>query len=84
MRIMKNDGDDGDDGCDGGAAEALVAYSVGTGKTHTPYPRSLHVLVCSASNLAADDILERLLALLVPKSESRLKVTWVGHPVALC
>jgi DNA polymerase alpha-associated DNA helicase A len=40
----------------------------------------LRVLVCSASNLAVDNILERLLALPVAKSESRLKVTRVGHP----
>lgn len=43
-------------------------------------PEQLRVLVCGASNLAVDNILERLLALPVTKSESRLKVTRVGHP----
>ena len=65
----------------------------GTGKTHTlieiirqltsvssTNPKPLRVLVCGASNLAVDNILERLLALPVAKSESRLKVTRVGHP----
>ena len=66
---------------------------VGTGKTHTlievirqftsvspANPKPLRVLVCGASNLAVDNILERLLALPVTKSEGRLKVTRVGHP----
>ena len=65
----------------------------GTGKTHTlievirqmasessANPRPLRVLVCGASNLAVDNILERLLALPTTKSESRLKITRVGHP----
>lgn len=43
-------------------------------------PKPLRVLVCGASNLAVDNILERLLAIPVTKSESRLKVTRVGHP----
>jgi len=67
--------------------------TAGTGKTHTlievirqltsvssANPKSLRVLVCGASNLAVDNILERLLALPVAKSENRLKVTRVGHP----
>ena len=67
--------------------------TAGTGKTHTlievirqltsvssANPEPLRVLVCGASNLAVDNILERLLALPVGKSESRLKVTRVGHP----
>jgi len=67
--------------------------AAGTGKTHTlievirqltsvgpANPKPLRVLVCSASNLAVDNILERLLALPVAKSEGRLKVTRVGHP----
>ena len=67
--------------------------SAGTGKTHTlieivrqltsassANPKPLRVLVCGASNLAVDNILERLLALPVTKSESRINVTRVGHP----
>lgn len=66
---------------------------VGTGKTHTLIeiirqltsvssvnPKPLRVLVCGASNLAVDNILERLLALPVAKSENRISVTRVGHP----
>ena len=65
----------------------------GTGKTHTlieiirqltsvssANPKPLRILVCGASNLAVDNVLERLLALPVTKSENRLKVTRVGHP----
>lgn len=65
----------------------------GTGKTHTlieiirqltstssTNPKPLRVLVCGASNLAVDNVLERLLALPVTKSENRLKVTRIGHP----
>ena len=65
----------------------------GTGKTHTLIeiirqltsvssvnPRPLRILVCGASNLAVDNVLERLLALPVTKSGSKLKVTRVGHP----
>lgn len=43
-------------------------------------PKPLRVLVCGASNLAVDNILERLLTLPATKSESRLKITRVGHP----
>ena len=42
--------------------------------------KPLRILVCGASNLAVDNVLERLLALPVTKSENRLKVTRVGHP----
>jgi len=65
----------------------------GTGKTHTlieiirqltsvssANPKPLRILVCGASNLAVDNVLERLLSLPVTKSENRLKVTRVGHP----
>lgn len=43
-------------------------------------PQTLRVLVCGASNLAVDNILERLLALPVTKSGDRINVTRVGHP----
>jgi len=67
--------------------------AAGTGKTHTLIEvirqltsvssvnlKPLRILVCGASNLAVDNILERLLALPVAKSENRPKVTRVGHP----
>ncbi|KAJ7720843.1 AAA domain-containing protein [Mycena metata] len=44
-------------------------------------PKPLRLLVCGASNLSVDNILERLLAL--PASEKatgKLKVTRIGHP----
>ncbi|KAF9648266.1 P-loop containing nucleoside triphosphate hydrolase protein [Thelephora ganbajun] len=72
---------------------ACIHGPPGTGKTHTlievirqltsvssTNPKPLRVLVCGASNLAVDNILERLLAFPVTKSGSRLKVTRVGHP----
>ena len=43
-------------------------------------PKPLRVLVCGASNLAVDNILERLLALPVTKSGDRINATRVGHP----
>jgi DNA polymerase alpha-associated DNA helicase A len=65
----------------------------GTGKTHTLIeiirqltvitpvnPRPLRLLVCGASNLSVDNILERLLALPVPPQGERLTVTRIGHP----
>jgi hypothetical protein len=65
----------------------------GTGKTHalieiirqltsnTPVnPRPLRLLVCGASNLSVDNILERLLALPAPSQGTRLVVTRIGHP----
>ena len=67
--------------------------SIGTGKTHTlieiirqltsvsPYnPKPKRLLVCGASNLSVDNILERLLALPAPDKGEKLKVTRVGHP----
>jgi len=75
----------------GGVESKLGAE--GTGKTHTlieiirqltsassANPRPLRILVCGASNLAVDNILERLLAVPTTKLENRLKVTRVGHP----
>lgn len=67
----------------------------GTGKTHTlveiirqltsvtPWnPRPQRLLVCGASNLSVDNILERLLALPLPinPKQGKIKVTRVGHP----
>ncbi|KAK0469147.1 P-loop containing nucleoside triphosphate hydrolase protein, partial [Desarmillaria tabescens] len=72
---------------------ACIHGPPGTGKTHTlieiirqlvsvpstsEKPRRL--LVCGASNLSVDNILERLLALPVETKAQRLKVTRIGHP----
>lgn len=38
------------------------------------------MLVCGASNLSVDNILERLLALPSSDKETKLKVTRIGHP----
>ena len=43
-------------------------------------PKPLRLLVCGASNLSVDNILERLLALPAPENGAKLKVTRVGHP----
>ncbi|TBU35975.1 P-loop containing nucleoside triphosphate hydrolase protein [Dichomitus squalens] len=72
---------------------ACIHGPPGTGKTHTlielirqlttvtpTNPRSLRLLVCGASNLSVDNILERLLALPAPDNGQKLKVTRVGHP----
>ncbi|KAF7293044.1 AAA domain-containing protein [Mycena indigotica] len=72
---------------------ACIHGPPGTGKTHTlveiirqltavtpSNPKSLRVLVCGASNLSVDNILERLLALPVTDKGSRIKVTRIGHP----
>ena len=66
---------------------------LGTGKTHTLIEvirqltststlnsKANRVLVCGASNLSVDNILERLLALPVPDKAEKLKVTRIGHP----
>jgi DNA polymerase alpha-associated DNA helicase A len=66
---------------------------VGTGKTHTLIeltrqltavseynPQPSRVLVCGASNLSVDNILQRLLALPRAEGSLPLKVTRVGHP----
>lgn len=74
--------------------EPLILYVTGTGKTHTlieiirqlttvtpSNPKVLRLLICGASNLSVDNILERLLALPAPEGGSPpLKVTRVGHP----
>jgi DNA polymerase alpha-associated DNA helicase A len=72
---------------------ACIHGPPGTGKTHTlveiirqltaqsshnPVPRRL--LICGASNLSVDNILERLLALPADSKGSKLKVTRIGHP----
>ncbi|KAI8998635.1 P-loop containing nucleoside triphosphate hydrolase protein [Trametes punicea] len=72
---------------------ACIHGPPGTGKTHTlielirqlttvtpSNPKPLRLLVCGASNMSVDNILERLLALPPPESGSKLKVTRVGHP----
>ncbi|KAG9307960.1 p-loop containing nucleoside triphosphate hydrolase protein [Chiua virens] len=77
------------------AAEvACIHGPPGTGKTHTlieiirqftsntPDQKPVRVLVCGASNLSVDNILERLLALPPPDKGkgTPLKVTRIGHP----
>ncbi|KAF9563861.1 P-loop containing nucleoside triphosphate hydrolase protein [Agrocybe pediades] len=74
---------------------ACIHGPPGTGKTHTlieiirqlttvtpSNPKPNRVLVCGASNLSVDNILERLLALPGPTTEKsqKLKVTRLGHP----
>ncbi|PPQ95376.1 hypothetical protein CVT26_008221 [Gymnopilus dilepis] len=72
---------------------ACIHGPPGTGKTHTLIeiirqlttetsinPKPKRVLVCGASNLSVDNILERLLALPVIGKAQRLKVTRIGHP----
>lgn len=66
---------------------------IGTGKTHTlieiirqlttttaSNPRPQRLLVCGASNLSVDNILERLLGLPPNEKGEKLKVTRIGHP----
>ncbi|KAI0336542.1 P-loop containing nucleoside triphosphate hydrolase protein [Cubamyces sp. BRFM 1775] len=72
---------------------ACIHGPPGTGKTHTlielirqlttvspANPKPLRLLVCGASNMSVDNILERLLALPAPESGEKLKITRVGHP----
>ncbi|EPS95334.1 hypothetical protein FOMPIDRAFT_1132627 [Fomitopsis schrenkii] len=72
---------------------ACIHGPPGTGKTHTlielirqltsvttANPKPLRLLVCGASNLSVDNILERLLALPAPANGAKLKLTRVGHP----
>lgn len=76
------------------ASVPLTNTQSGTGKTHTlieiirqltsnsPDRKPARVLVCGASNLSVDNILERLLAL-PPYEKGKgipLKVTRIGHP----
>lgn len=42
--------------------------------------KAQRVLVCGASNLSVDNILERLLALPEDAKGERMKVTRIGHP----
>ncbi|KAJ8521482.1 hypothetical protein ONZ45_g1801 [Pleurotus djamor] len=77
-----------------GAPEvACIHGPPGTGKTHTlieiirqltsvtpSNPKSQRLLVCGASNLSVDNILERLLALPTSDKNEKLKVTRIGHP----
>ncbi|KAJ3888666.1 P-loop containing nucleoside triphosphate hydrolase protein [Lentinula edodes] len=67
---------------------ACIHGPPGTGKTHTlieiirqlSSTSSKRILVCGASNLSVDNILERLLALPVSDKSPRLRVTRIGHP----
>ncbi|KAF7366743.1 AAA domain-containing protein [Mycena sanguinolenta] len=72
---------------------ACIHGPPGTGKTHTlieiirqlttvspANPKPLRLLVCGASNLSVDNILERLLALPAGEKGSKIKVTRIGHP----
>jgi len=68
-------------------------YFQGTGKTHTLIEiirqlvsttpanvRPQRLLVCGASNLSVDNILERLLSIPISDRNDKLQVTRVGHP----
>ncbi|KAJ7130315.1 AAA domain-containing protein [Mycena epipterygia] len=72
---------------------ACIHGPPGTGKTHTlieiirqltsispANPKPLRLLVCGASNLSVDNILERLLALPASDKATKMKVTRIGHP----
>ncbi|KAN0136815.1 P-loop containing nucleoside triphosphate hydrolase protein [Lactarius tabidus] len=72
---------------------ACIHGPPGTGKTHTLIeiirqltsitpvnPTALRLLVCGASNLSVDNILERLLALPARSHGLRPRVTRIGHP----
>lgn len=79
------------------ASSSPSLHRVGTGKTHTLIEiirqltstssetgrqNKTRVLVCGASNLSVDNILERLLALPAPEKGkgTPLRVTRIGHP----
>ncbi|THG99271.1 hypothetical protein EW026_g3058 [Hermanssonia centrifuga] len=72
---------------------ACIHGPPGTGKTHTLIEiirqfttvtdhnsKPLRLLVCGASNLSVDNILERLLCIPPSENGEKLKVTRVGHP----
>ncbi|KDQ50200.1 hypothetical protein JAAARDRAFT_186433 [Jaapia argillacea MUCL 33604] len=72
---------------------ACIHGPPGTGKTHTlieiirqlttitaTNPRRQRLLVCGASNLSVDNIVERLIALPAAEKGEKLKVTRLGHP----
>ena len=72
---------------------ADLQRGTGTGKTHTlieiiqqltretpDNSNPSRVLVCGASNLAVDNILERLLVLPAVDKSQKLRVTRIGHP----
>ncbi|TFK53080.1 P-loop containing nucleoside triphosphate hydrolase protein [Heliocybe sulcata] len=73
---------------------ACIHGPPGTGKTHTlielirqltttspSNPKPLRLLVCGASNLSVDNIVERLVALpSTSEKEGKLKITRIGHP----
>lgn len=67
--------------------QLLVPSSNGAGDTSlnpvsgtVERSRASRILVCGASNLSVDNILERLLALPSDSSGEKLRVTRVGHP----
>ncbi|KAF8270589.1 P-loop containing nucleoside triphosphate hydrolase protein [Lactarius quietus] len=66
---------------------ACIHGPPGTGKTHTLIEiiRQLtsRLLVCGASNLSVDNILERLLALPANSHGMKLRVTRIGHPARI-
>lgn len=72
---------------------ACIHGPPGTGKTHTlielirqltsvtpSNPKPLRLLVCGASNLSVDNIVERLVALPSASTGEKLKITRLGHP----
>ncbi|KAK7683767.1 hypothetical protein QCA50_013143 [Cerrena zonata] len=72
---------------------ACIHGPPGTGKTHTlieiirqlttvtpANPKPLRILICGASNLSVDNILERLLALSNSDKSNGMKLTRLGHP----
>lgn len=75
---------------------ACIHGPPGTGKTHTLIEiirqltsvsehnaRPLRLLICGASNLAVDNILERLLALPSRTGSEKLRATRIGHPARI-
>ena len=59
-----------------------IIRQLATVTPHNPKPQK--VLVCGASNLSVDNILERLLALpSTTKGEAPLRSTRIGHPARI-